>query len=230
MAHSVHAFNPHGSRATLNYLLHYPASGQKDGGWPAVLFLHGAGERGDDPSLLLRQGLPKYAETHETDLPFLLISPQCPAWSSWQQHMGHVDALLDEVMTAHPVDTRRVYLTGISMGGFGAWYLGTERPDRFAAVAPICGYGPGALGFPERVCALRDVPVWVFHGARDNIIPVEESARLVDALERCGGNVRFTVYPHAGHDSWTETYENPELYEWMLGKSKVGTAKRSAGE
>lgn len=218
MAHSVRAFQPSGSRVTLNYLLHFPSGLLKED-WPLALFLHGAGERGDDPRLLLRQGLPRHAEAHE-DLPFLLVSPQCPDWSSWQQLMEHVDRLLDTVMAEHPVDPDRVYLTGISMGGFGAWFLGSERPDRFAAVAPICGYGPSALGFPERVCALRHVPVWAFHGAKDTIVPAEESQKLVDALRICGGDVRLTIYPDEGHDSWTRTYDDPELYEWMLAQRK----------
>ncbi|WP_027366481.1 prolyl oligopeptidase family serine peptidase [Desulfocurvibacter africanus] len=219
MAHSVRAFHPSGSRVTLQYLLHFP-SGALEGGWPLAFFLHGAGERGDDPRLLLRQGLPRHAEAHAKDLPFLLVSPQCPEWSSWQQHLGHVEELLEAVMAEHPVDPDRIYLTGISMGGFGAWFLGTERPERFAAVVPICGYGPEALGFPERVCALRQVPVWAFHGAKDTVVPAEESCKLVDALRLCGGDVRLTIYPDVGHDSWTQTYDDPELYDWMLAQRK----------
>jgi predicted peptidase len=102
------------------------------------------------------------------------------------------------------------------MGGFGSWYLGARWPRRFAAVAPICGGGLIFHGFPERVQRLKDTPVWAFHGAKDDVVPVDESQRLVDALREYGGKVEFTVYPEAAHNSWTPTYNNPELYRWFL--------------
>ena len=108
------------------------------------------------------------------------------------------------------------------MGGYGTWHLAAAQPDRFAAIAPICGGGLWYEGFPEKVCVLEKVPVWAFHGAKDPSVPLEESAKMVRALEACGGNVRFTVYPDATHDSWTETYDNPELYEWFLSHSLRG--------
>ena len=108
------------------------------------------------------------------------------------------------------------------MGGCGVWRLGVEHPDKFAALAPICGYGLPSRGFPQRVCSLSNVPVWVFHGARDDVVPVEESRVLVDTLKACGGKVRFTVYPDAGHDSWTRTYEDQALYDWFLGHTRKG--------
>jgi predicted peptidase len=108
------------------------------------------------------------------------------------------------------------------MGGYGTWQLACDNPDRFAAVAPICGYGLASKGFPDRVCALKDVPVWAFHGARDDVVPVADSIVLVDRLRACGGDVRFTVYPDLAHNSWTRTYANPELYTWLLGHSRNG--------
>jgi predicted peptidase len=201
----------------LPYLLSLPAGYNDDAkkDWPLILFLHGAGERAlNDMTLLRKHGIPRVAE--ERDLPFITISPQCPPNSWWSEHMDALLALLDQTAVAYRVDRRRVYLTGISMGGFGSWHLGVAHPERFAAVVPICGGGPWFLGFPERVKALKDTPVWVFHGAKDDVVALSESERLVDALKACGGNVRFTVYPDAMHDSWTETYDNPELYTWLL--------------
>jgi len=126
-------------------------------------------------------------------------------------------ALLDEIAGAYRVDPQRVYLTGLSMGGFGTWHLALEQPQCFAAIAPICGgiHGPSRI-----VCTLKDLPIWAFHGAKDETVPLDQQARLVEALRECGGNVRFTVYPEAGHDSWTETYNNPELYDWFLQHSR----------
>jgi len=205
----------------LPYLLSLP----KDYGdkpkkqWPLILFLHGAGERAqNDMQLLRKHGIPRVAE--EQDLPFVTVSPQCAPNSWWSEHLDGLCALLDETMARYRVDRTRVYLTGISMGGFGSWHLGVEHPDRFAAIVPICGGGLWPFGFPERVRVLKDTPVWVFHGAKDPLVALDESERLVKVLKECGGNVQFTVYPEADHDSWTETYNNPLLYEWLLQQHK----------
>ena len=176
--------------------------------WPAILFLHGAGERGNDINKVKTHGIPKVAVKRDR-FPFIAVSPQCPMGEFWVSDM--LIELLHEVEEAHRVDRDRVYLTGISMGGYAAWQLAIENPERFAALVPICGGGN-----PDEVCRIRHLPTWVFHGAKDPIVPLSESEEMVNALKRCGGNVRFAVYPHAGHDSWTETYDNPELYEWLL--------------
>ncbi len=201
----------------LNYLLFLPKSYGLEPGvrWPLILFLHGAGERGDNVEIVKRHGIPKIVEQQE-DFPFVAVSPQCPERTWWIDYVDALVRLLDTVSATHAVDPDRVYLTGMSMGGFGAWHLAAEHPDRFAAVAPICGGGMFMYGYPEHVCALKHVPVWAFHGAKDDTVPLRESAVLVETLQACGGNVRFTVYPEAEHDSWTETYNNPELYAWFL--------------
>jgi len=203
----------------LRYLLFLPDEYGKDPErkWPLILFLHGAGERGDDLDLLKRHGIPKITE-ERSDFPFIAVSPQCPRHSWWTAEIESLNALLDHIVESYPVDTSRVYLTGLSMGGFGTWHLAASYPERFAAIAPICGGGD-----PEWAPRLKDIPVWVFHGAKDEIVPLSESERMVEALKACGGDVRFTVYPEAGHDSWTQTYENPELYEWFLQHSKSET-------
>jgi predicted peptidase len=124
-------------------------------------------------------------------------------------------ALLDEIVASYAVDPDRQYLTGLSMGGFGTWSLALAFPDRFAAIAPICGGGS-----TNGIAALTGVPVWAFHGADDLTVPLELGQRMVSALRATGGDVKFTVYKGVGHDSWTQTYDNPELYKWFLGHSR----------
>jgi len=177
--------------------------------WPLVLFLHGSGERGTDRKKLERQGLPKLAA--ERSFPFILVAPQIPEGEVWNEEP--LTYLLDELETTLWVDRKRIYLTGISMGAFGAWDLATATPDRFAALLVISG---GCN--PVEICQLKDVPVWIFHGRQDDVIPVSWSEALGRRLERCGGNVKVTVYPDAGHDAWSRTYEDPAVLEWLLAQ------------
>ncbi len=204
-------------RSHLDYLLYLPVDygHEPDRQWPLILFLHGAGERGGDLSLLRVHGIPRVVE-EQPDFPFITVSPQCPRGAWWDAYIRILKPLLDEVVATHAVDPDRIYLTGMSMGGYATWHLAVRYPEQFAAIAPICGGGLQAYGFPQAVCAIKDVPVWAFHGARDDIVPIEESERVVQALRACGGDVQLTVYPELGHDSWTRTYANPELYEWFL--------------
>ncbi|WP_309119278.1 prolyl oligopeptidase family serine peptidase [Paenibacillus sp.] len=199
----------------VNYLLHLPEGYGQDNKrkWPLVLFLHGAGERGDDIQKVKVHGIPKIAD-NDPSLPFIAVSPQCAEDSFWNAEKDALLALLDEITTSFNVDEKRVYLTGLSMGGYGTWDLASSHPEKFAAIVPICGGGN-----PNRVQALVNTPVWAFHGAKDNVVRLEESENMVNALQACGGNVKLTVYPEAGHDSWTETYANPELYSWLLSHS-----------
>ncbi len=188
-----------------------PGSGQAaepDREWPLLLFLHGAGERGDSLALVGVHG-PLKERRQGRDFPFVIVAPQVPAGERWT--VGRVAAALDATLATHRIDASRVYLTGLSMGGFGTWEAITQMPERFAAAVPICGGGLW-LG----VEAARGVPVWAFHGAMDTVVPIAASVGMVGALRQAGGDVRFTVYPDAGHDSWTETYANPEVYEWLL--------------
>ncbi len=209
----------------LPYLLHLPRDYEADPERrrPMILFLHGAGERGDDLEQVKVHGIPKVAEA--LDLPFIAVSPQCPVDTWWSDHLDALDLLIDDVAARYAADPDRLYLTGLSMGGYGTWHLAAVYPDRFAAIAPICGGGAWHAGFPGRVATLKAVPTWVFHGAKDRVVPPRESRRLVRALQAAGGDVRLTLYPEAGHDSWTETYENPELYAWFLShrRGEAGT-------
>ena len=203
---------------TLQYLLYLPEdyNPQQAKRWPLVLFLHGAGERGDDLNALTRHGPPKLVEAGQ-DFPFIIVSPQCPkgGWWEWERYTTALAALLDEIESNYVVDPDHMYVTGLSMGGYGTWALAIAYPHRFAAIAPICGGGD-----PSTVCAIRHLPVWAFHGDKDSAVPLKEGTAMVDALRACGGNVRLTVYPDVGHDSWTQTYTNPQLYIWLLEHSR----------
>lgn len=201
----------------LGYLLHLPKDygSDPDKRWPLILFLHGMGERGDDLEKLKTHGIPKVVE-RDPAFPFVTVSPQCPADSVWTSQLPALEALLDETVANYAVDSTRVYLTGLSMGGYGSWALGAQSPQRFAAVVPVCGGGRSEAGFPAKVAALRDVPVWAFHGAEDPVVPLAESEKLVEHLRSVGGDVRLTVYPDCAHNSWEQTYDNPYLYRWLL--------------
>jgi predicted peptidase len=209
----------------LHYLLFLPAAyrGWPWEKWPLILFLHGSGERGDSPEdleLVKKYGPPGMVET-DVDFPFIVLSPQCPSDSSWRYRAEDLEALLDEVVNAYRVDKRRIYVTGLSMGGYASWNLALRDPDRYAAIVPIAGgYIHRSDAVPDSICDLKELPVWAFHGAMDELVSPRQSEILVDALLACGGDVQFTLYPTAPHDSWTKTYENPELYSWLLSNRR----------
>lgn len=199
---------------TTEYWAYTPKNYDSKEKWPLMVFLHGAGERGDNMAIVKKHGPPKLVEQGK-DFPFVLVSPQCKKGKRW--HVEHLSKLLDEVESKYKVDKSKIYLTGLSMGGYGSWALAAHSPERFAAVAPICGGGdettiPGKIG--------SKVPIWVFHGAKDKVVPCSQSEDLVKGFKDIGVEVQFTVYPEAGHDSWSETYDNPKLYKWFLSKSR----------
>ena len=198
-------------KVELQYLVYLPPAYNKDNeNWPLVLFLHGAGERGDDFSFVKRHGPPMLVEQGK-NFPFILISPQCPLGQRWDPLA--LTALLDDVEKNYRVNENRVYVTGLSMGGEGTWKLIMAQPNRFAAAAPVCGRtGSSYLD----ACKLINLPIWVFHGAMDDVVSLDESVRMVRALLQCGNDVKFTIYPKANHNAWTETYNNEDLYKWLL--------------
>jgi predicted peptidase len=203
--------------ATANYLLFLPQQYQRASSkrWPLILFLHGAGQRGKNVWLVAKHGPPKVAAS-QPGFPFLVVSPQCPEGQLWSNES--LLPLLEEVTREYRVDRTRVYLTGLSMGGYGTWNLGLSHPERFAAIAPICGGGNMVLlGLADPTnSALKSLPIWAFHGARDEVVNLSESKRMVEAARAFGCDAKLTIYPDAGHDSWTVTYENRELYQWFL--------------
>ena len=183
----------------LGYLLYLPESyGQSDGRTPLLLFLHGSGERGNDLSLVKKHGPPKIVDRGQ-HLPFVVVSPQCPAEQRWDAKT--LLALLDNLAAKLSIDKDRVYVTGLSMGGSGAWSLIATEPDRFAASIPICGRG-------ELTAATRAgrLPVWIVVGDRDRAELVANCRELADSLQAKGGDVKLSIYSGVGHDSWTQTY------------------------
>lgn len=196
----------------VHYLLSLPEGYNADTAqrWPLMVFLHGSGESGVDLNKVKVHGPPKLLEQGKK-FPFIVISPQ--ATNGWKP--DQLKAMLDDIKKQYRVDGDRVYLTGLSMGGYGTWALAMEYPGEFAAIAPICGGGD-----TTKIFKLRYMPVWCFHGAKDNVVPVSSSYKMINALKPYNPTVKLTVYPEANHDSWTETYNNDSLYSWLLSKRK----------
>lgn len=196
-----------------DYLIFIPENyGLTKSGTPIILFLHGAGERGIDINLVKVHGIAKMC-TKRKNFPFIAISPQCQPEKWWDPEQ--LKELLDHVIDLLDVDGDRVYLTGLSMGGFGSWALAAKYPDTFAAVVPICGGGN-----PADAGKIKDIPIWAFHGDIDDVVNISKSQAMVDALEKLKGNVKFTIYPGVGHNSWTKAYNDPELYDWLLSQKR----------
>lgn len=194
---------------SAKYLLYLPKEYGKeaDKKWPLLMFLHGSGESGDDLEKVKKHGPPKLIASGK-DLPFVVVSPQSPG-GGWNTEV--LGALLDDLAKKYSVDEDRVYLTGLSMGGYGTWDLAMAYPDRFAAIAPICG---GGTSWKAR--RIRHVATWIFHGAKDPVVPVRNGQEMYDAMKAAAADVKITIYPDAQHDSWTATYDNPELFSWFL--------------
>ncbi|WP_276500547.1 prolyl oligopeptidase family serine peptidase [Terrimonas pollutisoli] len=196
------------------YLLYLPEQYAVDTAtkWPLLIFLHGSGESGTDLDKVKVHGPPKLVEQGKK-FPFIVVSPQAPPRAGWKVEI--LKQMLDDIKKRYRVDNDRVYLTGLSMGGFGTWNLSEKYPDEFAAIAPICGGGNA-----EQVWKLRHMPVWCFHGAKDDVVPSSASQTMVDALKKYNSNVKFTLYPDANHNSWDVTYNNDSLYSWLLAQKR----------
>ena len=201
---------------TLKYWLFIPTdeAEKTEDGFPLLLFLHGAGERGDDPEKVKIHGPIKYCLDPEKSKtwPFITIAPQTKGIRFWSP--AQLRVLLEQICATYPVDKSRVYVTGLSMGGFGTWGMIAHNADIIAAAAPLCG------GYPlEFAPKMAKTPIWAFHGDADGAVKYEYSRDLVEAVRAAGNkDVKFTTYPGVGHDCWTRTYANPELYKWLLSK------------
>ena len=211
---------------TISHLTYLPIGYEKNPRrrYPLVLFLHGKGERGDNLIQIKEAALPsrlEYDNGFRNQFPAILIAPQCPAGEWWSTF--ELSALLDEVQTKYRVDADRIYVTGMSMGGYGTWALATQFPDRFAAIVPICGGGD-----PAQLDRLAGLPIWAFHGRKDNVVPYSESQTMIDALKTLGGEVKLTTYPEGGHDAWTDAYANPKLYDWLFSHTRSMRSSRHA--
>lgn len=204
----------------VGYKLYLPQGYADAVDLPLLIFLHGSGQRGDDLARVDDHGIPKLIAKGQ-QFPFIVLSPQCPAQYDWDVETLY--ALTKEIMATYKVDQSRVYLTGLSMGGWGTWCFAVEHPELFAAIAPVCGrLERNVTGKAER---LLDIPTWVFHGAKDYTVPVSNSEIMVRALKEVGANVKFTKYPELNHNCWDATYDNEELYKWFLKQKKIETAK-----
>ena len=204
---------------TVHYWLFLPMDYElqsQSGGAPLLLFLHGAGERGDESGAEIAKvkihGPPRLLDHPEfaKKLPCVTVSPQCKNGYTWSP--AQLMLLLDHIEKNYVIDKSRIYITGLSMGGFGTWMCLNESPSRFAAAAPICG---GAkLDWAEK---LVNVPIWTFHGSQDFLVTLDQTEKMVNAIKKAGGKkILFTVYEGVGHDSWTQTYSNQLFYDWLF--------------
>lgn len=212
----------------LPYRIYTPRPIEDETVYPLIVFMHGAGERGSDNTTQLKHGVGSIIRFIERfNKPAFVIAPQVADGHQWVDTPWSDDAhvlpkspsasmslllgLIDSVNQTLPIDRRRIYITGISMGGFGTWDLLMRRPDEFAAAIPICGGGDETSAH-----VIRDIPVWVFHGGDDQVVKTHRSRNMIEALEGVAGRPRYTEYPGVGHDSWTVTYDNPEVLQWLF--------------
>jgi predicted peptidase len=190
---------------------------QADAKFPLLIFLHGSGERGNDLTKVKVHGPPKIADS-DPRFPFIVVSPQAPEGEQWD--IDKLDVLLADIKRQYRVDDSRIYLTGLSMGGYGTWDWAIARPNIFAAIVPVCGKGD-----PSKAAALKSMPIWAFHGDKDDAVDMAGSFDMVSAVRRAGGNPRLTIYPDTGHDSWTRTYADPALYFWLFQQRRTDIPK-----
>ena len=208
-------------RIALRYLLWMPPAASKpSAGWPLLFFLHGSGERGRNLAKLKTYGPARYAAAGR-QFPFVLVAPQVREGLAWDSDA--LEALRIDLVTRLPIDPDRVLMTGLSMGGYGTWNYAVDYPDRLAAIAPVCGAGDS-----DRAERIKHLPVWAFHGARDDVVPIADDQAMVDALKAAGGTVRFTVYPHVGHDAWEPAYADPALYAWLMAQRRSNSPHSSS--
>jgi predicted peptidase len=218
------------SKAVLRYRLLKPDDYDPKESYPLVLFLHGAGERGDDNEKQLIHGVPQFVKRRK-DYPCFLVAPQCPNNIRWVEVDWAADAhkqpaemsepmkLTFDLLAALPkefaIDTKRIYVTGLSMGGYGTWDMIARRPELFAAAVIVCGGGDEATAGK-----IAKLPQWIFHGAKDGAVKPSRSRNMVEALKKAGGNPKYTEYPEVGHDAWKPAYQDSELYKWLFAQKR----------
>jgi predicted peptidase len=198
------------------YVLFVPHDYTGDKAYPVILFLHGAGERTNGKKQPVEVGIGTAVKKRENNFPCLVIIPQ--AQKTWQASSPDAKRALDilaEVEKEYQIDDKRVYLTGLSMGGMGTWSLAVAHPDKWAAIVPICGRGD-----TSKAAKIKDLPCWCFHGDADRAVDVEGSRKMIAAIKEAGGNPKYTEYPGVGHNSWDKAYDTDELYDWLLKQHK----------
>jgi predicted peptidase len=225
--------------STYRYQIYVPANWDKHKKWPVLLFLHGAGERGDDGLLQTAVGIGQAIRIHADRFQFVVVMPQCWPNKLWTDSDMQAQALtaLEQSIKEFRGDRDRIYLSGLSMGGYGTWDLAAKYPGKFAALAVICGGIRGPQHFQELHVSLVDdpkvtdpyaktarrigqIPVWIFHGDADPAVPVEESRKMVEALHAANANVKYSEYPGVGHNSWDRAYAEPDFVPWLLAQHK----------
>lgn len=216
------------------YVLYVPQDYTPDKAWPLIVFLHGAGERGDDGLIQSEVGIGTAIRRNKNAFPCLVLMPQCPKEAFWDSILGHLDTSLADTRRDYSIDATRIYLTGLSMGGYGTWIWGATKADTFAALMPVCGGGNpldmqrlckepiedvfGTL--PERVEKLATLPIWAFHGEDDRTVPPIRTKQMVRLVTKAGGNVKHTTYPEVGHDSWNKAYAEPLTWFWLFKQQR----------
>ena len=206
------------SLENLKYLIKYPKDFCEDKKYPTIIFLHGAGSRGTDFTALSVNPFFSTTEKYE-DFPFVIVAPLCSE-NTWFDLWEPLKKLVSEVERSPYTDCERIYLMGNSMGGYGTWQLAMSLPESFAAIVPICGGG-----MYWNAGRLVNVPVWAFHGGKDKVVFPEESVKMVDALKNRGGEAKLTIYPDNEHNAWDDTYQNPEVFKWLLFHKNKNVAK-----
>jgi predicted peptidase len=205
------------------YVLFIPKDYDGKKAYPLILFLHGAGETGEDGEKQMKVGLGPVVKKEAGTFPFITIFPQAQktpqgpprGWAAESDNAKQALAILEEVEKEYKVDKKRVYLTGLSMGGYGTWSLAAAHPDKWAAIVPICGGGD-----PKSAEEIKDIPCWCFHGGADKVVPPQRSRDMVDALKAAGGKPKFDEFEGVGHDSWVKAYDTKELYDWLLKQER----------
>jgi predicted peptidase len=220
---------------TYRYQIFVPSAYTPSQRWPVILFLHGAGERGNDGYMQTQVGLAPAIRQNVARFPAIVVFPQATPESSWTGTLARVALMaLDQTTREYQTDPSRVYLTGLSMGGNGTWYIAYRNPKRFAAIAPVCGWispqfwkaadavvpadsGETYAAFGRQ---LRQTPTWIFHGEIDPVVPVDESRKAFAALQSAGGPVQYTELPGTGHNAWDPTYGSPKFWAWLFAQRR----------
>lgn len=199
----------------LAYCTYIPREYDASRKWPLIVFLHGRGERGSDGLLQTDVGIGHAIRENSDRFPCVVVMPQCPGDSGWNERGDIIDEAIARSLAEFNIDKRRIYLTGLSMGGYGTWDYGAKHPELFAALIPICGGGK-----TTDAPALAKVPIRVFHGGADNIVKPAASRAMVEAVKKAGGNIEYTEYPGVNHNSWDKTYGDPEVIKWLLAQKR----------
>lgn len=197
---------------TYGFLLHKPLNSKAKK--PLIVFLHGSGERGNDLEKLKVHGPLKYIINNELDS--YILAPQCAENGNWEAESLY--QLIQKVSSENNIDTNRIYLTGLSMGGWGAWDLALAHPEIFAALLPIASFVN--LMQQDDACKLKDIPIRAFHGLQDDVVSLETVTAVYKNLKECNANIKLTIFEDANHDSWSKVYDNKDIYEWMLQQHK----------